>query len=126
MKCTPRPPVTPERIAFEEWYKNSHTAASVLRTEKGYVNLVTRVAWRAWQAAKEDAKKPPKWNGKLEPGDIHVESFELRNGWLSSRTGIKLTHLPTKTEVSWSAERSAHRNKEKAWQLLADKLKEFK
>ena len=58
MKCTPRPPVTPERIAFEEWYKGSHPAASVLRTEKGYVNLVTRVAWRAWQAAKEDAKKP--------------------------------------------------------------------
>lgn len=44
-------PVSDQRIAFEAWYSDSHTAANLVRTRKGYISETTRVAWRAWQAA---------------------------------------------------------------------------
>jgi hypothetical protein len=47
-----KPPVSDERIAFEAWYSASHTSASLDRSSKGYIRETTRVAWRAWQAAR--------------------------------------------------------------------------
>lgn len=44
-------PVSVERMAFEAWYSGSHTSATLVRTQKGYIDNTTRVAWRAWQAA---------------------------------------------------------------------------
>lgn len=44
-------PISDQRIAFEAWYSASHTSACLIRTQKGYVDNTTRVAWRAWQAA---------------------------------------------------------------------------
>ena len=40
---------SPSRVAFERWYKGSHTGANLSRSKKGYNNETTRVAWRAWQ-----------------------------------------------------------------------------
>jgi len=47
-----KPPVSEQRIAFESWFKSSHTSANLVRTDKGYIDNTTRVAWRAWQAAR--------------------------------------------------------------------------
>lgn len=44
-------PVSDQRIAFEAWYSASHTGVILARTQKGYIDNTTRVAWRAWQAA---------------------------------------------------------------------------
>jgi hypothetical protein len=44
-------PVSDQRVAFEAWYSASHSSACLVRTDKGYIDNTTRVAWRAWQAA---------------------------------------------------------------------------
>lgn len=48
----------PSREAFEKWYVSTHTGANVLRTRKGYVIEVTRVAWRAFQAGYRSSTQP--------------------------------------------------------------------
>lgn len=48
-----KPPVSPQRIAFEAWYRDNDSGANLVRTGKGYIDSTTRVAWRAWQAAQK-------------------------------------------------------------------------
>jgi hypothetical protein len=47
---------SPSRVAFERWYRGSHTTVNLHRSKKGYSSETTRVAWRAWQASVEPAQ----------------------------------------------------------------------
>ena len=44
-----KPPISPQRKAFEAWFVASNTSACLRRGRKGYIDNTTRVAWRAWQ-----------------------------------------------------------------------------
>ncbi len=62
-----KPPVSPQRIAFEAWYRDNDSGANLVRTGKGYIDSTTRVAWRAWQAAQKNGE-PAAW--------VYPEFFE--------------------------------------------------
>ncbi len=62
-----KPPVSPQRIAFEAWYRDNDSGANLVRTGKGYIDNTTSVAWRAWQAAQKNGE-PAAW--------VYPEFFE--------------------------------------------------
>lgn len=44
-----KPPISDRRKEFEEWFQKNNTDSCLVRTNKGYINNITRVAWRVWQ-----------------------------------------------------------------------------
>lgn len=63
----------------------------------------------------------------IDPKDLKIDSFRTPGpqSWISIPDfGIRITHLPTGIFVECSSERSQHRNKVKAFDMLKKKLLE--
>lgn len=64
---------------------------------------------------------------KLRPEDLRVEIYPPRvkgGQYVSFPVGIKLTHIPTGIIVIYNEEKSQHKNKERALEILEEKLSE--
>ena len=66
-----------------------------------------------------DCIKPQLEPVKLKPEDVVVEQYVIANsGFTLNKTGVRLTHKPTGKIVQVNEERSQHRNKAVAWEML--------
>ena len=66
---------------------------------------------------------------EIDPKDLHISTYYGEQGPGGQHVcrvppGIQLTHIPTGIVVVCDVERSQHRNKLKALEMLAEKLRE--
>lgn len=72
------------------------------------------------KACEEALAQPANKPIKLKPGDVLVESSVIRRGGFILKTsqGVRLTHRPTGRVIEVCEERSQHRNRAIAWEML--------
>lgn len=71
----------------------------------------------------------PKWDGEIRPEDFRVETFpqSAPGGFiLKPSNGVRITHGPTGLKAESSEERSQHRNRAIAMELLTEALNKQK
>ena len=59
----------------------------------------------------------------LNPYDFIIETYNSGSSWFPRFNGIKLTHKPTGIIVFRNTERSAHSNRNRAWEDMKELLK---
>ena len=58
----------------------------------------------------------------LNPQDFIIETYNAGSTWFPRFTGIKITHMPTKTMVRCESERSIWANRNVAWNQIKSEL----
>ena len=60
---------------------------------------------------------------EIKPEDISVNQVPGGTAWFPTFNGVQVTHIPTQCSVTCTEERSAHRNRAVAMEMLREKLK---
>lgn len=64
---------------------------------------------------------------KLKPEELQISMFNTAQGGFAmpNWNGVRIEHIPTGVMAEWSAERSQHKNKALAMELLEKRLEEY-
>ena len=61
----------------------------------------------------------------LNPQDFIIETYNVGSMWFPRFTGIRITHLPTKTMSMCDTEKSAWANRNRAWNQIKIELEQY-
>lgn len=59
----------------------------------------------------------------IDAKDLHISNIKVSSSqWSNDWSGVRILHIPTRTVVECKSERSQYRNRDKAMEMLEEKL----